>query len=356
MTTMHAGTGVPDVFLTDLAMVPHLVVQDRLLDLGPYGATDDGDDYDPEVWARISEADHVYAIPVDSGPLTFFHQAERLAEAGIDVPAGWDDFAGAAERVRSLDDDAYLAVVGPSTWFAALIAQAGGTFFSYDLTDPVRLGITIDTEPANRVMELWGELIDSDLVDATQMFTTEMDGRLARGGYWGIVSASWYSWQIESKATSTAGSWRVAPVPSWPDRAAASGRWGGSGYAVSKTARDPEAAAYVCRHLFGDDPAAWDLAMWTARLFPTRLEARDSAEFRGRPSEFYGGQAVNEVYVESGKNAAIPDFSPFDNFFADTFDGEIFRALHGEIAWSDVMPSTRDKVVTYAREQAFDVH
>ncbi|MFI2104352.1 ABC transporter substrate-binding protein [Isoptericola sp. NPDC019693] len=356
MTAMHAGTGGPDVFMTDLSLVPHFVVQDHLLDLGRYGAAEDAGTYDPQAWAQLAQHDHVYAIPVDSGPLTFFHQSDRLGEAGIDVPTDWDAFATAADRVRTLDDDAYLAVAGPSTWFAALVAQAGGSFFSYDLTDPATLGITVDTEAGNRVLEFWGELIDAGAVDTTAMFSTEMDARLARGGYWGLVSASWYSWQIETKAASTAGGWRVAAVPRWSAGDTVSGSWGGSGYAVSRTTADPEAAAYVARHLFGADRTAWDMALWTARLFPARLETRESDEFRGRPSDFYGGQAVNEVYAESGRNAVIPDYSPFDRYFSDAFDQEIFRALHGRISWSDVLPATRDRVVAYAKEQAFDVH
>jgi multiple sugar transport system substrate-binding protein len=355
MTAMHAGTGGPDVFMTDLSLVPHFVVQDHLLDLGRFGAVEDAGAYDPQAWAQLAQGGHVFAVPVDSGPLTFFHQPERLAEAGVDDVPDWDTFATAADRVRTRDDDAYLAVVGPSTWFAALVAQAGGSFFSYDLTEPEALGITIDTEPGNRVMEYWGELIDAGAVDTTAMFSTEMDARLARGGYWGLLSASWYSWQIESKATSTAGGWRVAGVPAWSPGDARSGNWGGSGYAVSRTARDPEAAAYVARHLFGHDRTAWDMALWTARLFPSRLETRESDEFRGRPSDFYGGQTVNEVYAKSGREAVIPDYSPFDRYFTDAFDQQIFRALHGQIAWSDVMPATRDRVVAYAKEQAFDV-
>ncbi|SEE18865.1 ABC transporter substrate-binding protein [Ruania alba] len=356
MTTMHAGTGAPDVFMTDLSLVPHFVVQDYVLDLGPYGAAEDAEDYDPSVWTQLSEDEQVFAIPVDAGPLTFFHQADRLEEAGIDVPTDWDSFAAAADRVRTADDDAYLAVAGPSSWFAALIAQAGGTFFSYDLTDPTSLGITVDTEPANRVMEFWGQLLDNDLVDSTPMFTTEMDARLIRGGYWGLVSASWYSWQIESKATSTAGAWRVAGIPQWDSGTPRSGNWGGSGYAVSRTTEHPEAAAHVARTLFGGDPTAWDMALWTARLFPTRLGPRDSAEFRERPADFYGGQAVNDVYVDSSRAATIPDYSPFDRYFTDIFDQMIFQAMHGELGWSDVMAATRDRMVSYAREQAFDVY
>jgi multiple sugar transport system substrate-binding protein len=355
MTAMHAGTGGPDVFLTDLSLVPHFVVQDYLLDLGQYGGAADSGEYDDALWAQVSQGGQIYAVPVDSGPLTFFHQPERLADAGADVPATWDEFATAADRVRAADDDAYLAVMGPSTWFAALVAQAGGTFFEYDLTEPTALGVTIDTEPANAVMERWGEMIQADLIDTTAMFSTEMDARLARGGYWGLVSASWYSWQIESKATSTAGGWRVAGIPQWRQGESVSGNWGGSGYAVSKSARDPEAAAYVCRHLFGGDEVAWDMAMWTAKLFPARAEARDSTEFLDERVEFYGGQMVNELHVESGSNAVVPDFSPFDRYFTDTFDQAIFDALHGRLAWSDVMSATRDRIVRYAREQAFDV-
>lgn len=356
MTAMYSGTGGPDVFICSLDLVPNLTIQDYLVDMGQYGAAADAGHYSSQAWDRVASGNHVYGIPGDLGPIAFFHWADRLNQAGINIPTTWDEYADSAENVRSADHDAYLGVIGQADWFRGLIAQAGGSFFSYDMADPTRLKITIDSDPANKVMRYWGELIKAGVVDTTAMYSTEMNGRLARNRYWGIINASWYSWQIESKVlASSKGQWRVSRPPAWTAGDLASGNIGGGCLSVAKHAKDPEAATFVCRNLLGDDTTAWDLALWTARLFPTRIEIRDSNEFESRPSDFYGGQKVNEVYIESNKNSTIPDFPPFSTYADDTFQQHIFDAIDGHLAWSDVMSATQEQVVNYAKEQRFNV-
>lgn len=355
-TTLHAESGPPDVFLIDRTLIPDLVVRGHLLDLGAHGAGADAAHYAGSAWERCSAGEEVYGIPVDSGPMTHFHRGDLFAEHGIDVPATWDAYAAAAERVKAVDRSAFIGTLGPSEWLTALIAQAEGRFFAYDMSDPTRLRLSIDTPEARRVVTYWGDLVRAGLVDTTAYFSTEMDVALGRGVYWGCLAPSWYSWQIESKLVDQAGLWRVHGIPQWDPRRPASGNWGGSAYVATRFARDPEAATVVCREILGADQQAWDMALWTARLFPDRLDQVRSAAFADHPAEFFGGQRVNEVYLESSRHLLVPDHSPFERFVTDTFDVALHDAVAGRVPWPDLLAVVEERITDYAREQAFDVH
>ncbi|UCM88180.1 ABC transporter substrate-binding protein [Streptomyces marincola] len=354
-TTLHAEAGPPDVFLIDRTLIPNLVVRGYLLDLAPFGAAGDAAHYAEPAWERCGAGEEVYGIPVDSGPLVLFHREDLFAGHGIEVPATWDDYAAAAERVKAADRSAFIGTLGPSELLTTLVSQAGGRFFRYDMSEPTRLGLSFDTPEARRVIDFWGGLVRAGLVDTTPYFSTEMDVNLRRGVYWACLAPSWYSWQIESKLVDQAGRWRVRGAPQWDPGRPASGNWGGSAYVATRFARDPEAAAVVCREIFGADQTAWDMALWTARLFPDRLEQARSDAFAGRPADFFGGQRVNEVYIESSEQVLASDHSPFERFVTDTFDVALHDAVAGRVPWPDLLAVVGERVAAYAREQAFDV-
>ena len=71
--------------------------------------------------------------------------------------------------------------------------------------------------------------------------------------------------------------------------------------------------------------------------------------------DFYGGQAVNEVFAKSA-NAVLPfEWSPFQSVIYQSMSDEFGASLNGNGTLSDAFDRIQDAVVAYAKEQGFTV-
>ena len=104
------------------------------------------------------------------------------------------------------------------------------------------------------------------------------------------------------------------------------------------------------------DPKATELYTTKQFLFPTRKAILESSEFADKPFEFYGGQAVNKVFVESAK-AVDPSFqwSPFQDYVNQTMGDELGAAAAGNGTLAEAFDSLQDTLVQYAQDQGFTV-
>ena len=71
--------------------------------------------------------------------------------------------------------------------------------------------------------------------------------------------------------------------------------------------------------------------------------------------DFYGGQAVNEVFAKSANAVAPFEWSPFQSFLYQSMADEFGASLSGNGTLSDAFDRIQDAVVTYAKEQGFTV-
>ena len=104
------------------------------------------------------------------------------------------------------------------------------------------------------------------------------------------------------------------------------------------------------------DPKATELYTTKQFLFPTRKAILESSEFADKPFEFYGGQAVNKVFVESAK-AVDPSFqwSPFQDYVNQTMGDKLGAAAAGNGTLAAAFDSLQDTLVQYAKDQGFTV-
>jgi multiple sugar transport system substrate-binding protein len=98
--------------------------------------------------------------------------------------------------------------------------------------------------------------------------------------------------------------------------------------------------------------------MWNTEqyLFPVLKGLLEDKALMGTPYEFYGGQAVNEVFVKSA-SAVAPgfQFSPFHSFYEGQQNDFVAAALAGQGTLSDAFDKLQEAVVTYANEQGYTV-
>jgi multiple sugar transport system substrate-binding protein len=353
-TALKAGSGAPDVVHMEFQYIPTFRQIDGLADISEYGANDYKSDYAPWTWAQVSEGDAVYAMPWDSGPMALLYRKDIFDEYRIEVPTTWDQFAQEAEKLQEADPETYLADFTPEDggWLTGLMWQAGARPFEVDGT---RVAINLDDPAIMKVSEYWGDLVERGVVATDPGFTNDWYRSFAKGIYATWPTAAWGPVFLEGVAGESKGKWRAAPMPQWEEGADASSNWGGSTLAVTTQSENAEAAAQLAIWLT-HDPKPTELYTTKQFLFPVLNDLLDSPDFQNRKFDFYGGQAVNSVFVEASKNVNKGfEWSPFQDYVYTQMQEQFGAAATGDTEFSQVPVNLQDKVTSYAEQQGFKV-
>lgn len=353
-TALKAGSGAPDVVHMTFEYVPTFRQIEGLADISEYGANDLKADYAGWTWAQVSEGDSVFAMPWDSGPMALLYRKDVFDEFGLQVPETWEQFAQQAEKLHKANPQLYLADFTPEDagWIAGFFWQAGARPFGVD-GDTVSLDL--DGPEVQRVSEYWGDLVERDLVAAKPGFTNEWYRALAQGTYATWPAAAWGPVFLEGVAGESKGKWRAAPLPQWEADAQESGNWGGSTLAVTTQSEYPEEAAELAKWLT-HDPEPTKLYTTKQFLFPVLNDLLNSSDFKNSKSEFYGGQAVNSVFVEAAKTVDTGfEWSPFQDYVSVQIGEQFGDAASGSVEFADVPANLQEKISGFAKQQGFKV-
>ena len=353
-TALKAGSGAPDVVHMEFQYIPTFRQIDGLADISEYGANDYKSDFAPWTWDQVSEGDVVYAMPWDSGPMALLYRKDIFDEYSIEVPTTWDQFAQEAEKLHKADPETYLADFTPEDggWLTGLMWQAGARPFEVDGT---KVSINMDDPAIMKVSEYWGDLVERGVVATDPGFTNDWYRSFAKGIYATWPTAAWGPVFLEGVAGESKGKWRAAPLPQWEEGADASSNWGGSTLAVTTQSENAEEAAQLAIWLT-HDPKPTELYTTKQFLFPVLNDLLDSPEFRNRKFDFYGGQAVNSVFVEASNNVNKGfEWSPFQDYVYTQMVEQFGAAATGDTEFSQVPVNLQDKVTSYAKQQGFKV-
>ncbi len=352
-TALKAGTGAPDVVQLEFQFLPTFVLTGKLVDLAPYGAKDLQNDYVPSAWAQVTQGDKVYAIPQDSGPMGLLYRQDIFEKYHITVPQTWNEYAQAAIALHKANPKIYMTDFAPAQgdWFTGLAWQAGSHPFKVNGTN---LNVNINDAPAVKVANYWGNLVQKKVVDTAPYFTNDWYAGLGDGKYATWVAAAWGPVFLSGIAAKSAGKWRAAPLPQWNAGEKASGNWGGSTDSVTAQSQHPKEAAEFTMWLNHDKGTT---TMFTQKqfLFPVLKSVLTDPAFN-TPSDFYGGQKVNEVFV-AASNQVDTNFqwSPFQDYVYTQYGDQIGNAVNGKISFEQAMNNLQTSTITYAKGQGFTV-
>jgi multiple sugar transport system substrate-binding protein len=297
---VRAGRGAPDVAQVEYQELPGFALENGLVEVGPLGLAGREDEFVDWQLAMCSFGGRAYAVPQASGPMGLYYRLDVLDELGLEPPATWDEFAAAADTVRSSGPDRYLSAFPPqnAAWFSALTWQAGARWFGYD-DDTWTVGLA--GEQSRRVAEFWDDLRREDLVSVQPDFASRWFNDLQQGRLASWPSAQWGGALLAGNAGDSEGSWRVAPLPQWSAGDVASGSWGGSATAVLKGTEHPAEAAEFALWL-NTDPASIDLLIAGGYGWPAIVDGLDGTALdAGEP--LLGGQNGNrEVFAVADAN------------------------------------------------------
>jgi multiple sugar transport system substrate-binding protein len=143
MTTAIAGGNPPDVaYLGGPSLVSNLIQAGKVESLTKYQKDIAGLDWLDPIKKLVTRGDDFFAMPVNSGVLGLYYNADLYKGAGLDPekpPATWDDLVKNAKAIAKADQQIWGHYVGtkPVTWSAdqvwiAYLWQAGGSWLAPD--------------------------------------------------------------------------------------------------------------------------------------------------------------------------------------------------------------------------------
>jgi multiple sugar transport system substrate-binding protein len=351
---LQTGTNVPDVVQLHGRMLSTYVASDDLVDLRQYGADELEKDFTPYAWQSVTAGDGVYAIPQDGGPMALLYRSDLYEKAGVTPAATYAEFAKNAEAIKS-STGAYIANFPSNEPYSltGLLLQDGITPFDYDGKETVT--INVNDPRAKELMGYWSDLIEKDLVSTDAWSTDTWYQGMSQGRYASWLTAAWGPVFLTGTAENTAGLWRAAKLPQWKEGDDSSGLWGGSVHAVTKASKHQIAAAEFVKFL-NDDPDSVRELNKTSFLFPTQLSLLDDPGFRSEPSDFYGGQEVNQLFVDAS-DMVNTEFRwlPFMLFVTQSYIETVGKAIdsRGDIPGS--LDDWQSAIVDYAKAQGFTI-
>jgi len=350
---LEAGNA-PDLGQIEYDALPNFRVQDGLVDLS---ACEDvvaaKDQFVDWTWKQVQlgDADSVYAVPQDAGPMALFYRADLFQQHGIAVPTTWEEFATAAEQVRAAGGYITNFSQADVNQFAGLVWQAGGSWFE---NDGDQWTVDLTSEDSVKVADFWDDLIDRDLVSTYPGWTTEWDNAYNSGEVWTWNSAVWGANSIMTGAPDTAGKWAVAPSPQWQDGQESAGNWGGSSTAVFRGTEHPYEAAQFALWLNTSEEALTGL-IEAANLYPATTQGAQLPAL-SQGVDFYGGQPIYDVFAEASEQVS-PDFvwgPTMTQVYNDVSDG-FSQAITGDGTLSEALKSAEGSTVSALEAQAIPV-
>lgn len=349
---LKAGNA-PDIGQVEYDTLPAFRVQDGLQDIGSCdGVQAAKSDFPSGLWDSVTFGSDksVYAVPQDAGPMALFYRKDLFQQAGIPVPTTWDEYAADAVKIKALGASITNFPKGDVNWFAGLVSQAGGQWFS---TSGDAWTVNLLSDESTKVANYWQDLITKGLVSAIPAWTDQWNNAYDTGQEWTWVSAVWGANTISSGAPSTTGDWAVAPMPQWGSGAATSGAWGGSSSVVFKGTKHPAEAAKFILWLNTSNEALTALNK-EANLYPASIEG-DKLPALSEGVDFYGGQPIYKTFGDAGQVVSPFTWGPtMTQTYSDVSDG-FGAALTGGGTLLDALKAGQEKTIAALKAQSIPV-
>lgn len=348
-----AGTGLPDVAQVEFNSISSFKALNVLADMGAAGANAVKDRFIDWTWKAVSDGDKVYAIPWDSGPMGLLYRTDIFDEHKLAVPETWADFAETSKKLAKDKPGSYLTNFGiDAGWIGAVLWQAGARPFHVDGTN---IRIDINGPIAKKWADYWQALLDAKAVNTMPMWTSEWFAAFDDGTNVTWITAAWGPAVMSGSMKTSVGKWRAAAIPQWDKGGKASSNWGGSTFAAFTSSPHLKEATEFAMFMGGDPDSGkyWNQKQF---FFPVLKDLVADNELMGTKYDFYGGQAVNEIFATAA-NQVDPsfEFAPFQDYVNSQLQDELNAAVGGKGTLSEALDRVQATVVAYATDQGYTV-
>jgi arabinosaccharide transport system substrate-binding protein len=324
-------------------------------------------------FAPYTKAGQIFGLPHDVHPVTLTYRADLFAAAGVDLetPTAGRDFVTWADfQQRCLRFQAYWRGRGVADrWavdlfaanadvLAALLLQRGVNLIDPDgrggegggggrvrLTDPV----VVDT------LTFYAGLVAGPgrvSADATAGGVGALCRDLEAGTVCALVTPDWRIPDLRTGAPGLAGKLRMTRLPKFEAADAPTSTWGGTMIAIPRKCQDPQKAWRLVEAVYLSEPGmtaqARDLG-----ILPAVADFWTSPAVR-RPDPLFGGQIVNDLYVELAPLIPTQHLTP-DTAYATSALGYALSQAVGAVRGGAEPAALKGKVDGWLQARQADV-
>jgi len=346
-----AGSGIPDLAQIEYYALPQFAIGESLADLTDLGADELEGTYTPGPWSAVQQGDGVYGLPLDSGPMAMFYNAELFEQHGIAVPTTWDEYVAAGRALQAADPGVFITSdTGDAGLATSLMWQAGGQPFQVDGTT---VSIDLADEGSQQYADLWQQLVGEDLLAPISAWSDEWYQGLGNGTIATLVTGAWMPGNFVSGVPEGAGRWRVAPMPQWSAGESVTAENGGSAMSVMEASENKALAYDFLEFASSGDGVALRLE---GGGFPATVADLESDEYVAQESEYFGGQKINEVLSQAAADVAEGwQYLPFQVYANSVFNDTVGQAYVSGTTLTEGLADWQEQLVTYGNDQGFTV-
>jgi lactose/L-arabinose transport system substrate-binding protein len=294
-----SGSGLPDVVLLEDSHLRQIAKLGVLADITSF-AKPYTSKFVATKWQQNTLNGKIYGFPWDIGPVALYYRRDLFQKAGI-KPASlttWAQWIAAGKKIK--------AKTGAYLWEQSK-AQNDGRFFE-DLLWQQGSGyvddkghVTIDKDPRalaalNLIGEGWNDGLFADDPEWTDAWYKAIDsGQIAT-----LPMAAWMGGFMETwLAPDGKGKWGVVPLPAFKPGGSTSANDGGSDLAVTTSANQALAVAYIKNLLATPSVQA---QVWKASGFFPSMFSATRTPFTRAPDAYFGGQPVQKLFAAEAKS------------------------------------------------------
>lgn len=363
VTALQAGSGAPDVAQIEFQAIPTFINSGGIVDLSKYGANKVKDHFVPWTWSQVSRGNSVYAIPQDTGPLAFAYRKDIFDKYGLQVPKTWDEFAATAKKLHDATNGKVFITnfdavgTGNGSYLLGLVWADGGSIWHLNGDTWTQ---SLNGPKVKKVSDFWAGLIKNGEVGTVTTWTSDWYKALGSGEIAGAIVAAWSPLLYANNlGPQSAGQWRVAPLPQWPDVSKfTSGNWGGSTDAVTVQSSNPN-AALVFSIWLNANTTATDLNWLNGGLFPAALAGLKTSVLHDTTSatdKYFGGQDLAKVFSDAS-NAVDVNFqwAPWYNLTMTALGQAINDATSGKTSIGNGLDEAQTTVIKQAQQQGYKI-
>jgi lactose/L-arabinose transport system substrate-binding protein len=293
-----SGSGLPDVVLLEDSHIRQIAKLGVLADISSF-AKPYVSQYVAAKWQQNIVNGKIYGFPWDIGPVALYYRRDLLQQAGI-KPSSLTTWARwlAAGRTIKAKTGAYLwyqsKAQNDARFFETLLWEQGSGYVD------AKGRVTIDKDPrALAALNVLGQGWKTGALGDQPEWTDPWYKGIDTGQVATLPMAAWMGGFMESwLAPNGKGKWGVAPLPAFTPSGSHSANDGGSDLAVTTSANQSAAIAYV-KNLLAT-PSVQGQIWKTSGFYPSFKQAWGDS-FMTAPDPYFGGQPVQEVFQAAAK-------------------------------------------------------
>jgi multiple sugar transport system substrate-binding protein/arabinosaccharide transport system substrate-binding protein len=331
-----ANTGTPDVVGLEIGAFARTlrgdIAAELLVDLNDVVEAQRSDLIGARL-APFSKNGHLYALDSDTPLVVHYYRSDEYQRLGVPVDVEtWEDFAAATAGITAAEGVAFGAVAtqdpgGTVQSFQIQLLQRGG-----DLWDE-NGELNIETSEAEDTLKFISSSLQSGFyTGVADMYGPSMQSGLKASKILGVSMPSWYAtFGIKPSVPEQAGLWRVKAMPRFAGGGGRTSVGGGTGFAALRNKPNTKASVDLILATYLDHDQQIKRYRDLGYL-PTLRSVFDDPELLTVTDDYFGGQAVFDVYKDVIDEAPAQHQSANAAILQTVLSGYLLRAYNGSLS------------------------